>query len=244
MTCATVRERLLQSEYPDRPGSELSAHLADCHPCQIWLRRLVRLERRIANRTIAVPRIPTELFGELEPARPLVRPFASAHHRRVEGARRKAALASSLAAALLLFAAGLWSWPHLEHDISHSSLAAYQMKRDFRLAKADTLPRRVTALVELAGDFLSEAKQTPENAERLADFVERVFCVDLPELTTPLAAHDRPALCAVLEPLSRLESDAARLAAESRSLRLAHAYQRMAGSARLADQRLRILLRG
>ncbi|MGL4554588.1 MAG: hypothetical protein ACRC33_25775 [Gemmataceae bacterium] len=242
MTCATTRDRLLGCERPDQPGPDLSRHLAGCDDCQRWLRRLVRLERRIARRPIDVPPVPAALFDALEPAAPLVRLHAQAPGGRAAAGRRKAALASSLAAALLLFAAGWWAWPNL-HD-GPPSLAAYHARRDARLAKADGGLRRIGVLVELAGEFVADARRcTPDEADRLATYFEHVCRIDLPACAPGVTPADRAAALDQLARLGKLESEAARLAAEARSARLARAYERMAGSARFADQRLRLMLR-
>jgi hypothetical protein len=238
MTCATTRERLLACERPDKPGPELSRHLIGCEACQEWLRRLVRLERRIAKRPIEVPPVPAGLFEELEPAAPLVRPFVPPVPSRQEGGRRKAALASALAAALLLFAVGWWALPHLSSGDT-ATLGGYIARRDARLAKADTAPRRVGALVKLAGEFVAEAKRaTPKEAEQLAQYME-LCCDDLPTHAEGLRQEEQQV---VLDALRGLESDATRLAAEARSARLAQAYERMAVSVRRADQRIRRML--
>ena len=47
MTCETTRQRLLNSERPDRPPADVQPHLAACAACRTWQRRLARIERQI-----------------------------------------------------------------------------------------------------------------------------------------------------------------------------------------------------
>lgn len=243
MNCAPVRQQLLASERPDRPGPVLSRHLRACDSCRAWLRRLVKLERQLPSIPVEVPPVPAALFEALEPAGPLVRPFLPSRPDRREGGRRKVALASALAAALLLFAIGWWAWPHLQSDPAAPSLAGYAARRDAHLAKALTAPQRVQALGALAGELLKDARDAaPADVERLALHLDQLLAIDLPRQARALSLGERGAvLRPVLERLGGMESEASRLAA-ARTGKTAAAYARMALSAREADRRLRAML--
>ncbi len=49
MTCATTRQRLLNSERPDRAPADVQPHLAACSACRAWQRQLTRIERQIPD---------------------------------------------------------------------------------------------------------------------------------------------------------------------------------------------------
>lgn len=243
MNCEQVRQQLLARERPDRPGPALSRHLRGCDACCGWLRRLVKLERALSSVPVEVPPVPAALFEALEPAGPLVRPCVPFRPDRREGGRRKVALASALAAALLLFAIGWWAWPHLQGDPSAPSLAGYAARRDAHLARALTVQQRVQALGTLAGEMLRDSRDAaPADVERLALHLDQLLAVDLPGQARGLSLGEREAvLRPVLARLGGMESEATRLAA-ARTGKAAAAYARMAVSAREADRRLRAML--
>lgn len=241
MTCQDIRDQLLGCERPDRPGPAASAHLRACGPCRAWVRRLARLERAIPRLPVAVPAVPPSLFEALEPVGPLVRLHRPAGPDRREGARRKLALASSLAAALLLFALGLWAWPHLRTE-TPSGLAEYRIKRDAALAGKGHPADKVRALVRLGDALVDLAVADPERAEVLAEWYEELVLADLPSHARSVPVAERPAAVkALLDGLGRTESRAARMAAAEADVRLARALTRIAASARHADRMMRSL---
>jgi predicted anti-sigma-YlaC factor YlaD len=233
MTCDRVREQLLACETPERPGATLSAHLRECPACQVWLRRLVRLERQLPQVPVEVPPVPAALFEALE-LRPTRLPSATPARSR-EGARGKAALASSLAAALLLFAIGWWAWPYLGSGPA-TQQRDYAQRRDAHLAGFGQRADHAQALLGLADQLLTEANAA--QAKTLAESLEQLLEVDLPPLADAVPVGQR---ADVLQRLSRLESRTERLASLSRNERLSEALKRSAESVRRADRRLRTL---
>ncbi|MFQ3594141.1 MAG: hypothetical protein SNJ82_13260 [Gemmataceae bacterium] len=233
MTCEHVREQLLACERLERPGASLSAHLRQCLACQAWLRRLVKLERQLPQLPVEVPPVPSSLFEALE-WRPGQLPLASPSRSR-EGARSKAALASSLAAALLLFAIGWWLWPYLGKPASGSK-PSYAQRRDAHLSAFPQPSQHAQALLHLADQLLTEANAA--QAKSLAESLEQLLERDLFAVVQAVPPAQRPEL---LHHLGQLESRTERLAATARNDRLAEAFKRSADSVRRADRRLRQL---
>jgi hypothetical protein len=233
MSCKKVRDQLLACETPERPGAALSAHLRHCPACQVWLRRLLRLEQQLPQLLVPVPPVPASLFEALE-WRPLGLSSVSTAPAR-ERARSKAALASSLAAALLLFAVGWWLWPHLG-DASSKPPRSYTQRRDAFLANVRPPAQQAQALLHLADELLAEANAA--QAKSLQEALEQLFEHDLFTLVETVPVGQRPEL---LHRLGRLESRSERLAASTRNERLAEAFKRSAESVRRADRRLRQL---
>jgi predicted anti-sigma-YlaC factor YlaD len=233
MTCDHVREQLLACETLEPPGASLSAHLRECPACREWLRQLVRLERQLPQIPVEVPPVPAALFEALE-LRPGRLPSATLARSR-EGARGKAALASSLAAALLLFAVGWWAWPYLGQT-PPAPPSAYQQRRDAHLAGFAQRSEHAQALLGLADQLLTEANNA--QAKTLAESLEQLFEGDLLGVAASVPETQRRE---VLQRLDRLESRASRLAATTRQERLAEAFKRTAESVRRADRRLRTL---
>jgi hypothetical protein len=231
MSCENVREQLLACETPERPGASLSAHLRHCPACRAWWRRWVRLERQLPQLPVPVPPVPASLFEALE-LRPVHLPSVSATPAR-ERARSKAALASSLAAALLLFAVGWWLWPHLG-DASSKPQRSYTQRRDAYLANVRQPSQQAHALLNLADELLAEANAA--QAKTLQEALEQLFEHDLFTCVEAVPVGQRPEL---LHRLGRLESRSERLAASTRNDRLAEALKRSAESVRRADRRLR-----
>ncbi len=239
MNCQETRDHLLRCERPDRPGPAPSAHLVGCDPCRAWLRRLVRMEKAVARLPVDVPPVPAELFAALEPA-PLVRPRLHQPEGRRDWGRRKVALVSSLAAALLLFALGLWAWSWLGGN--RDALAEYHTRRDAVIAAVRGPAERVRALVGLGDRLLDEALADAGSAEAKAAHFAALALTDLPGYAGDIPADARgAAVKAALEDLGRTESRAARLAVEQAEPRLRRALARIAACAREADRRLRPL---
>jgi hypothetical protein len=81
---------------------------------------------------------------------------------------------------------------------------------------------------------------TPDEADQLALYMERPWYNDL---TTHAAGLQPDEKKEILLALQNVESEAAKLAPAARSARQAQAYERMAVSARRADQRIRQMLK-
>jgi hypothetical protein len=104
MNCQDLRRALAHLEEPQRPPAAIRSHLAGCSPCRAWHRQLTRIER-------AVPLLPVPasngkarfvervLAGQVPVAPPDRTPS------RPINTRQKLALATALAAGLVLFAA-------------------------------------------------------------------------------------------------------------------------------------------
>ena len=65
MSCETTRQRLLQSEQPDRPPADVQPHLAACAACRSWQRGLTRLERRVTEIDVPPSAPPADLLRQI-----------------------------------------------------------------------------------------------------------------------------------------------------------------------------------
>jgi hypothetical protein len=265
MNCAIVRQRLLGSERPDKPGPEESRHLATCATCHAWLRRLVRLERKIAELHVPACSVPSTLLEQInepattsrakapQPPGPLVRPplQPSAEMRSVrEVGRQKLALAFSLAATLALFTLAWWAWPPRppEKTVEGPSVSQYQTRLRNSLLPARTPQERIEVLAALADEFLAEARASADNPAQIAVLAgdyERLVQTDLFEEARAVPAPDRPR---VLYPIARRMQEAEKAALElaaswdTRHAEAAKSLRAIAASAREADRRLRRLV--
>jgi hypothetical protein len=250
MSCTTLRQRLLASERPDQPDAAAARHLTRCPACCAWLQRVARLEEMLPQVPVPPSEPPAALLAMLRsaPLRPLVRPtpLPLSTLPRQEGARQKLALSLALAAALVLFALGWWSWPHaLSTDVPVRD--HYRTFVDGRMKYAPTAEQRVSVLRDIAAEWLAEARTLPSD-ERLAQLARdfhRLVHHDLPYHARKVP---RPARASVLGPLAdqlgRTESEASRVAAVllTRPSAAEH-LRRIAVSAHEAEHNLRLLCR-
>lgn len=253
MTCDAVREHVLQSDRPDQPASGDARHLIGCPACRGWHYRLVRLERQLARLPAPASGPPQELLAMFQDGRVLVRAPRSGPHpaaRAREFGRRKLAFAASLAAALALFALGLWAIPQRPGLMPPApSAMAELIEKDRKLAAAPNLQARLFVLTERAEEALAEAGDHLDDAARVGRQADRFDRLVKDALLRH--AHELPAdiRAGVLHQLaSRMrdaESRASRLvaAASQRQAGSAAALTRMASTARAADLRLRELAR-
>src|SRR4051812_8691807 len=121
MSCDLTRRRLLAAEPPARPGPDVKRHLACCPACRGWQQGLAALEAQVAllpvppsdgkRRLLKQLLAPAETAAEraLPPLR--IVPPAPRTTPPKERGLRKLSLAVAVAAAVLLFAVGLASWP-------------------------------------------------------------------------------------------------------------------------------------
>ncbi|MFO0843980.1 MAG: hypothetical protein U0797_16540 [Gemmataceae bacterium] len=251
MNCADVRQRLLLSERPDKPGPEESRHLAGCSSCHAWLRRLVRLERRITELHVPSSPVPAGLLeqiagsDEVPLVRSPLRPSAKTRSVREVG-RQKLALAIALAATLAMFTLAWWLWPPMT---TPAALAPWRDGMDRQVAAATTTPGRVEVMAEVANQLLDVAQERGDNPGQVAlaaeDFEKRVgdLVVAARAMSPGDLAHHLPR---VLDRLKQAGTRAEGLARqwEARRPEAARSMRQIVESARKAEERLRELARG
>lgn len=256
MSCTVVRQRLLGSERPDKPGPEESRHLAGCSACHAWLRRLVRLERQISE--LGVPDCPLpatllERIAEPVPAPPLVRtplqPSADLRSVREVG-RQKLALAFALAMTLALFALAWWAWPPRSETPAPPVVSSPWRKRIDEVRRStQAASQRVTALANLADEFLDDARglgEDPAQLEILAREFQELVQSDLFREAQSLPKWERASLLpAIAVQMQRAESKASTLAVawNAKHAESARSMRQMAESAKESERRLGLLSR-
>jgi hypothetical protein len=263
VNCTVIQRRLLSLEQPEQPPAEIKSHLAQCPSCRTWQRRLVQMERQVPLLPIP-PSTMKEQFvqrflgtpsGE-SARRTIADPTTLSHYNLAPGpkerALRKVSLAFALAASLLVFALGWWSWPH--HPPSPSGLAQHEQARlEERLTsslRGDTPEERVLRLAQLVEELHGEAPSLVDNSEKLelwSQFYVRIVGEHLIEQARQLPAEDRPAIVEkVAQSLSNTESTASRFAAKLKNAtpRSAASFDRIALASRKGERDLRALLKG
>jgi hypothetical protein len=175
MTCEATRRRLLAAERPQSPPPDARRHLAGCAACRAWHHTLVELEQQVP--AVSVPpfagkgrlaalfrspapaprRDPTPAPGPVTFPR-VFRPAALETPAKERGLR-KAALAVALAAAVVLLAFGLWTWPRpVPHEVARARpVDEIRQRHTPRLAEARTAGQRVEALSDFADALQREA---------------------------------------------------------------------------------------
>jgi hypothetical protein len=249
VNCAKAREQML-GEPADRSAAALAAHLSGCAACRSTQRRLARLERDLP--LLRVPDCPPPaallelvLHGPGDGA--LVRPRGprlSDVDPKAAG-RQKVALAFALAASLLVFAVGWWAWPAPESPPQKSQARLEYEKlltKNKKLAPGFAPRQGVEGLTEVAeGMFADVRKASPEKLDRLAQQFD-YLAQDLEYQAGKVPASERAAVQAASERLSRLESEAAQLAAARRGKPEEQTLHKIARVVRETDKRLRQLL--
>jgi hypothetical protein len=269
VNCTIVQRRLLSTEQPEQPPTDLLGHLADCSSCREWQRRLVRMEQRIpllplppsTAKAQLLERIlsasPSEMVRSVVAVRPPAR-WSTATSGTKERGLRKMSLAFALAASLLIFALAWWAWPH--HNTREASTvvsltpAQLEQKRlEERLAKVllvDAPKQRLLQLADLAEELHGEALKLVENTDKLdrwTRFYSRVVSEDILDQARRLTAEDRPAVLeGIAKRLLRTESEATRLATQlkANSPKSSASFDRIAFAARQGEKDLRSLMRG
>jgi hypothetical protein len=109
MNCELLQHHLLALEDPGRPPAEMRAHLARCGACRAWQRRLLDVERSVPRLRVPPSHGRDAFVARLRAGARATPPRAA----RREVVLRKIALATSLAAGLLMFVVGFgaWQWP-------------------------------------------------------------------------------------------------------------------------------------
>lgn len=223
MNCEMVQRRLLASEKPDQPPSELADHLATCGSCQDWHRRLLQVELNIG--LIPVPAVPfsrQSFLDRLNRNKALPMPKGELSSRRL---LRWAYPLSGVAAATLLFII-FWKG-HSERPVAEAAkktarpdLVSSLLARDVKLAKASTSQERISELSKLAEDLQGETRHlarvaAPGDLLALANLYKRVVEDGIIKRATALPAKDRPKILKpIVEGLARVRLEAEDLAQE------------------------------
>jgi hypothetical protein len=276
MKCSVLQRQLLELERPDHPPIELLTHLARCPACRAWQRHLLQLESDV--RRLPVPASTTrddflqrllvgtsspvpvpEFTGEVvppelpvpEPDTLPIRPFRTTLGRRERGVR-KLALATGLAAGLLLFVLGWTAWllPNNGPGTRQASkpappdpLLAALVKHNLHLAATAKPRERVETLAALADELHGEMRSlaragTAEDLKTLAALYEKVVRKGVLEQASQLPAGQREQ---VLKPiagrLSLMANEAEQLATEVEADR-AEALKSMAKAASDVKEKL------
>ncbi|HEY7328218.1 MAG TPA: hypothetical protein VH592_11285 [Gemmataceae bacterium] len=260
MNCTVIQRRLLAAEHPEQPPAEIQNHLAQCPSCRLWQRRLIQMERLIAELPVPastakeqfLERIKDPAAGRAQHA--LVHPSAFLFHPfKKERGLRKLSVAFTLAASLLLFALAWWSWPHNPivppPDISTKEQAKLEQRLKDSL-RVDATKERVLRLAKLADEVHGEARELVGNSERLEQwsrFYSRVIGQHLIEEARQLTGEDRQAVLPdIASRLTKAESAASRLATQCKAAapRSAAAFQHIALTSQKGERDLRALVKG
>lgn len=210
MKCSAAQTQMLELERPDRPTPTLRAHLARCPACREWFHALLQLERNVP--LMPVPSstgreqfLRHVLTGEPLPGRngatapPL--PARTGAVRRERGLQ-KTALATGLAAGLVLFAVGLLAVQSpVAVQGSHTSdpFVKKLLDRDLRLASAATARERLQELAGMADDLRGETEMLARlsadgELETLAQLYQRVMQHGIVKHAAKLPPADREEL--------------------------------------------------
>jgi len=256
MKCSAVQRLLLEMEKPDHPPEAFKAHLMRCTPCRKFHRRLVQLEWQVpllpvppsSGKQALVQGVlaGTPLARELQAA-PTVLRMAPAGRR--DRGLQKAALATALAAGLVLFAlfwgAMQWQGPagSAPPRAAPDPLLAELMKHYLRLAAAKTPRERVVALADIADDLHRETQDlaraaSGEDLLAVAKLYDRVVRDGILVQARALPLEERGR---VLKPIADNLRDAGLLAdslAREGSVPAAEAFTLIARAARDANEQL------
>jgi hypothetical protein len=276
MKCSVLQRQLLELERPDHPPVELLTHLARCPACRAWQRHLLQLESEV--RQLPVPASTTRddfirrlLVGtqhEMPPVQALappdlplpergtlpIRPLRTTLGRRERGVR-KLALATGLAAGLLLFVLG-WTallMPPKPSDTRQANkpaavpdpLLEALVKHNLRLAATAKPRERVETLAALAAELHGEMRSlahaensTPEDLKALAALYAKAVRQGVLKQAARLPDDQRQqVLRPIADRLSREANEAEQLAAEVGADR-AEAIKSMAEAARDVKEKL------
>lgn len=169
MKCSVAQTRMLELERPDRPTPALRAHLANCSACQEWFHAFLQMERNVHLLPVPPSTGREQFLRHVQTGEPLpgrngaTAPSVAGRMRaaRRERGMQKTALATGLAAGLVLFAVGLMAIqnnPDPRNTYRTDPLVKRLLQRDLALAKAQTPVERVTELKGLTDDLRQETK--------------------------------------------------------------------------------------
>jgi hypothetical protein len=236
MNCQAVQNQILALVDPRELPATLRQHVLRCAACQAWAQQAARLESLVAQ--LPVPPAPGQkkeaLLGELFPAEPLIHPPARLTAlRRSDSAsgpgrfvRRNALYISSLAAAVLL-ALALYSVSQRPSRNQPEEVARsedYPLLRKIvlgntALARADSPPRKLEVLAQMAADIAADTRgmariASGDELKEMATWYEKVVKDGLASQAREL--RQQPVGIPEAEKVKLLESYAARLQAEAR----------------------------
>jgi hypothetical protein len=183
MNCELVQRRLLNLEDASHVPPDVRAHLASCGSCRDWRSHLVQLERHVPLLPVPVSRGKKRLLRRLlhsaenerretAPALSTLASVLPALPASPDPAPARTsvtvpALASGLAAALVLAVVGWWLWSGRVDAPATSTpnekpavdpLLASLLQRDLRLAQANTPRERIEILADVADDLRGETR--------------------------------------------------------------------------------------
>jgi hypothetical protein len=231
MNCSVLQRRLLELEQPDRPPPEVRAHLAACAVCRRWQRRLVQIEQRVPLIPVPTSSAKSALMRRVlaEPAAAAkepnsangqkLRPFIHGGQPR-HRAPQKIALATALAAGLLLFAVGFGALQQSQKEPARppfsQSLTARLVQHDLKLAAATKPSERVKVLANLAEELHTESNALARTAsaddlKALSQLYKRVVGEGLVNQATKVSPGER---LQVLDPIIHQLEDTANDALE------------------------------
>lgn len=262
MNCDTIHRRLLSLERPEQPPADLRGHLASCPACRSWHQRLVEVETRTARLPLPPPERKLAFLDKLR--QPAPAPATLRFQPGVRGqepgfkerGRLKIAIAVAGAAALLLIALGVATWPRGQGPIERTpkatrpSLLTLRLKEDARWAKARTPQQRLDVLSDLADEVHSTArkiahtdnlKDIDREVDLYREIVQRITSTEAREID----ARERTKLLKPLAQRLAMAESQARQLAESPTLRdtpAAVPLRELAAVAREGDQQIRALI--
>lgn len=264
MNCKQARGHLLQAERPVQPGIEVQKHLAACRECRQWQRRLIELEQLVPELPSPPSSGKAELFAllALEPAprTPGIEVARRSRPRLRRWFESPALGPVGLAASLLMFAfiwwvvkgtrdQGLVATPVPDKRApAPDLLLANLMKRNVRLAKAQTERDRLEALTDLATDLHSETRTLASSAVGedlvvLSQMYSKVVRDGVVKRAEFLSPKERTSvLNPLVSRLEQMEKQAEQLADEAPAAS-ADTLRSMAAAARAGTQQLRSFMR-
>ncbi len=229
MNCELVQRRLLSSDAPDQPATEIRRHLDECPSCRAWHEQLVQVERQLpllpappSSRKAEVVRHfldaaePVSTNGSVPTFAPILS-FAKPSPR--ERGLRKASLAIAMAAGLAVFALGWWAWqqqPPVTTPPPNHRLAELRKDLDEQLKQARTKPEKLDVVAKLAEQHRREALNQAQRGDAnelayTAQFYTELVHDHLPHYAKEMTpAERRQALPTIAVQLQNTNSDLVR----------------------------------
>lgn len=234
MNCQAVQNQILALPDPRELPVALRQHVLRCVACQVWAQQAARLESLVAQ--LPVPPAPGQkkevLLGELLPAEPLRQPPArrTALRRSDSSAarfvRRTALYIGGLAATVLL-AVALYSVsqrPSRNPPEELSRSEDYPLLRKIvlgntALAQADSPPRKLEVLAQMAADIAADTRgmariASGDELKEMASWYEKLVKDGLASQAREL--RQQPVGIPEAEKVKLLESYATRLQTDAR----------------------------
>jgi hypothetical protein len=232
MNCELVRRRLLGSDSPGQPSADVGRHLVACPACRAWQRRLAQAEQQlplldtppserkahVIHLILNAPTPAAVVGGEAGYVRT---PWSNTTTR--ERGLRKAALAISMAAALVVFALAWWllgqPTPAPQPQL-HPVMRELNKERDKLFAEA---PSGSLKRVEVSANFAERlvqqdvvaAQNDPEKLRQVATFYAKFVRGDFAASVRQAAPQlSKDQLKALAEQLERSESVLSKMSAD------------------------------